>query len=215
MHQVIILKKYLTLLLAFVLLAITLCGCEAPAYSAKEMENPKLTLNRFIEAMREQNFEEAESCVINYSTLGFDKIEEIPHSSADWRIYELLFESYEAEYKINSTEPISSPYASEDMAVNGRRADITFTFSSFNFDKMSADLTKVISEIGAERMYHGETFESEEEALALVEEGYAAIFQNDMSQYYKTQKLTVTAWYEKGEWKLEISDEFYSALTGR
>ena len=208
-------KKYIAMLMALVVLAITLCGCEAPAYSAKEMENPKITLNNFIEAMRGQDFEEAESYVINYASLGFDKIEKIPHSAADWRIYELLFESYEAEYISNSTQPIKSPYSSEDMTVNGRRADITFTFSSFNFDKMSADLTEAISEIGAERTYHGETFETQEEALALVEEGYEAVFQNDMSQYCKTQELTVTAWYENGEWKLEISEEFYSALTGR
>lgn len=208
-------KKYLSLLCAVVMLAAVLCGCTAPAYSAGEMENPKITLNCFVEAMSERDFDKAESCVINYTTLGFDGMEKVSQASADWRIYELLFDSYEAEYKESSTEPITSPYVSEDMNVNGRRADITFDFTSFNFEKMSADLTKAIAEIGAERMYYGETFETEEEALALVEEGYETVFKNDMSQYYKTQVLTVTAWYDNGEWKLEISDEFYSALTGR
>lgn len=207
-----------------VVLSVSLCSCAVneresesamPAYSHKNMENPKLTLDLFVEAMSKQNFEEAESYVINYTTMGFEGIEDVPRESKDWQIYEMLFDSYKVEYKNDNTEDVYSPYESEDIRVNGREATITFTFTSFSYDMMMEDLSAAIADVGGERMYYGETFETQEEALVLVDDAFDIVLENDASKYYSEKEITLNAWYNDGEWKLEINDEFYSALVGR
>lgn len=220
------LKKLISLLITIIFVAVlfvSLCSCGAnkqngnvaPAYSNSAMANPKTTLSSFVDAMRKQNFEEAESYVINYTTMGFDGIEDVSHDSVDWQIYKMLFDSYKVEYKDSSTEDVISPYESEDLFVNGRKAAITFTFTSFNYGKMMEDLSAAISDVGGERMYYGETFETQEEALVLVDDAFDIVLENDPSKYYTQKEITLDAWYNDGEWKLEISDEFYSALVGR
>lgn len=221
------LKKIICLFLAVILtalFAVPLCSCtadkhdnglSAPAYTNITMENPKITLDLFVEAMRECKFEKAESYVMNYTTMGFEGIADVPRDSADWQIYEMLFDSYKVQYKNSSTEDVTSPYTSEDLNVNGRKAVITFTFTSFSYKKMMEELSAAISEVGGERMYYGETFETQEEALALVDDAFEIVLKNDASKYYSEKSITMNAWYNDGEWKLEISDEFYAALIGR
>lgn len=209
-------KRLAALLAAFCALALILSGCSLPAYSKEELENPKQTVRQFVDAMSSRDFASAEALVGNYATMGFDGMETAANSEIDSLLIDMLFESYKLEFISGDMSSITIPYESRDLKVSGKDAEISFLFTYLCFDNMLEDFSAVITEIGEDRMYYGEVYDTEEKALALAEEAFGKTFSaDDMEKYYQTKEFTLTAHLTDDGWKLDMSEEFYSALLGR
>jgi len=207
--------------LCCLLVTVLLCGCEWGTISGRTMENPKQAIAGFMEAMQSERFdhiaaENAMGYVGNYSTMGFEKHTMIEDDSLEKALFDLLRSSYSVEFADSDLSDIATPYRSDDMRVSGKKAYVTVTFTSLDLESMSVPLSEAVSRIGEERVFDGEVFETEESALALIEEVFHTVFDvSDMSEYCVTRQLTVELEYHEDGWKINISDELYDALLGQ
>lgn len=206
----------LCVLLAVLLLA----GCGT--FAGRSVDNPKRTIIGFIDAMQADRFDRsaadtAMSYIGNYSTMGFEKYTEVNDSRLERMLFDLLRNSYSVEFDSSSLDPVPSPYQGKDMTISGTQAFVRLSFTSLDISQMSEPLSEIVTEIGAERMYDGEIYETESDAAALVEEVFTERFvsDGDVSDYCTERRLTLELVYSDGGWKIVVSDEFYDALLGK
>lgn len=197
------------------MLTLALAGCEFGTFSTEKLDNPKLAITEFVEDMRAGKFTEAMERVGNYSTMGFDTLSEYITGQTDYSLASMLMQSYAVEFYNNDMDQVGVPYESEDMNIDGKTAYVSFKFTSLSFPLMSETLKQLVTEEGSNRMYYGETFDSEEEAMALVDEVFEKTFDGDISSYCTTVELKIELIYADDGWKLVIDDEFYKALLGK
>lgn len=203
------------------LMAAALSGCDFSTFSDRSLENPKLALTGFVEAMQAETFdqaaaEEAMSYVGNYSSMGFEKYAMAEDDPLEKELFDMLRGSYAVEFANSDFEPISVPYQGVDMNVSGKQAFVTVTFSSLDLEKISGPLAEMVSEVGGERVYDGAVYDTEESALALVEEVFPMVLETiDLDECCIRRELILELNYHEGGWKINISDEFYNALLGK
>lgn len=209
-------------IISVVMLVCILTGCSLGVFSGVEIDNPKKTVLEFINAMQTETFDQAAAqtatgYIANYSTMGFDKFAQVQDDDMEKRLFDMLRKSYRAEFSDISLEPVSSPYQSADITVSGKKAVVKFTFVSVDYTLMSAALSEAVTEAGSERMFHGETFETEAEAMALAQEVFDTVFaaDRDMSEFCVERELALEMEYIDSKWKIVVSDEFYDALLGK
>ena len=202
------------------LAASLLTGCVT--FSGRSVDNPKRVIVNFIDAMQSERFDRnaadtAMSCVANYSTMGFEKYTELSGSELEKTLFDLLRKSYSVDFADSSLEPVPSPYQGKDMTISGTQAFVRLSFTSLDISLMSEPLSDIVTEIGAERIYEGEVYATEEDAAALVEEVFTGQFvsDGDVSDYCVERQLTLELAYSDGGWKIVVSDEFYDALLGK
>lgn len=222
MNKSSIITRWVPAAVCVLLTVLTLSGCDFGLFSSRSVDNPKQAVIGFIDALQADRFDRtaadtAMSYVANYSTMGFEKYTEVNDDPLEETLFELLRSSYSVEFDEKSLEPVTNPYQGRDMTVSGKQAFVRLSFESLDLSVMSEKLAEAVTETGAERMYDGETFETEEEAAALVEEVFAQIFddETDVSDYCVEHRLTLELAYVDSRWKIVVSDEFYDALLGR
>ncbi len=222
MKKLSILARPAVVIISLVLSVCMLAGCAPGVFSGVEIENPKKSVMEFINAMQTDNFdlaaaETAMGYVANYSTMGFEKFTQVQDSDLEQRLFDMLRKSYRARFSDSSLDPVTSPWQSSDLVVTGKEASVKFTFVSLDYTLMSDALAERVTEVGTDRMYYGETFDTEEQALALALEVFDEIFApgTDLSPYCVERELTLNMEYIDSRWKLVVSDEFYNALLGR
>lgn len=209
-----------TALCGVLALAVLLGGCEFATVSGQMLDNPKLAIVGFIDAMKADEFDriaadEAMKYIGNYSAMGFEKYTMLGNGTLEKKLFDLLRGSYTVTFTDNDMGQVTSPYSGEDMRISGKKAFVTVTFTSLDIQSMSVPLSEAVSEIGGERAYEGETFETEESAMALIEEVFPLVFdENDLSEYCVSRELTLELDYHENGWRLNISDDFYNALLG-
>jgi len=203
-----------------VLVMLTLAGCST--CSGQMVKNPKLTIVEFIDAMQSERFDRsaadaAMSCIGNYSTLGFEKYTEVNDDLIERTLFDMLRNSYSAEFSDDSLAPVPTTWQGRDLTVSGTQAFVRFTFSSLDISAMSGPLSEIVTEEGADRMLAGASYDTEADAVALVEEVFTGDFvsDGDVSDYCVERSLTLEMAYIDGGWKIMVSDEFYDALLGR
>ena len=201
--------------------AAMLSGCQFGTFSDRSLENPKQAILDFVEAMQADVFDDAAAeaamaKVGNYSTMGFEKYTSVNDDVLEKTLFDLLRKSYEVDFSNSDLESISSPYQGVDMTVSGKQAQVTFTFTYLNLSAMSGPLSEAVSQTGTERVYEGENFDTEESAMALVEEVFLEMYGSaDVSEYCVQKEFTLELSYHEDGWKLNISEEFYNALLGK
>lgn len=213
---------------AAMLMACLLSGCsfsstgKLEVFTNQDLDNPKQSILSFIDAMKAENFdadaaEEALSYIGNYSTMGFEKFSLVQNETVDRMLFDALRASYRVEFADNDLSPLRIPYKSEDMTIAGKQAFVTFDFTYLDFSLMSAALAERVAEVGAERMYDGVTYETQNAAMELVEEVYSTIFlqENKESDFYITRTISLELQFADGSWKLVLNEDFYDALLGR
>ncbi|MBE6759036.1 MAG: hypothetical protein E7554_02980 [Ruminococcaceae bacterium] len=213
-------RRLISAAVCLLLTMLTLTGCGT--CSGQAVDNPKKTIVEFIDAMQSERFDRtaadaAMSCIGNYSTLGFEKYTEVNDDLLERTLFDMLRNSYSVEFTDDSLAPIPSSYQGRDMTVSGTQAFVRLRFSSLDISAMSEPLSEIVTEVGADRMLMGETYETEADAIALVEEVFTEQFvsDGDVSGYSKEHGITLEMAYIDGGWKIMVSDEFYDALLGR
>lgn len=208
--------------ISVVLAACMLTGCSLGVFSGVDLDNPKKSVLEFINAMQTENFDQtaaqtAMGYIANYSTMGFEKYTQVQDDDLEKRLFDILRKNYRVEFSDSSLDPVSSPWQSEDLTISGKKAAVKLTFVSVDFTLMSKALSEAVTEEGADRMYHGETFETEADAMLLAGEVFDRVFApgTDMSQYCVERELVLEMEYVDSKWKIVVSDELYDALLGR
>ena len=219
-----------TILRMAAVLLLTVCllsGCSMSSigqpgvFSNQDLDNPKQAVLDFVDAMKAEKFDTAAadnamSYVGNYSTMGFEKFT-LVDDSVETLLFDALRESYAVTFADSDLSPVRIPCRTEDMSVAGKQAFVTFDFTSLDFSLMSEALTVAVAEVGAERMYDGAVYDTQETAMALVEEVYSTTFleENKVSDFYVTRPVTLELQFTDDGWKIVVSEEFYDALLGR
>lgn len=209
--------RWICAAVCLMLVIFVLAGC-----GARTVENPKRAIVDFVEAMQSDRFDSsaadiAMSHIGNYSTMGFEKYTEVNDSLLEKTLFEMLRNSYSVEFAEESLDPVPLPYQGKDMTISGTQAFVRLRFTSLDISLMSEPLSEIVTEVGAERMYDGITYETEAEATALVEEVFTRrlVSDGDVSDYCVEHPLTLELAYSDGSWKIMVSEEFYDALLGR
>lgn len=209
--------RWICAAICLLLAAFMLAGC-----GSRMVDNPKKAIVNFIDAMQSDRFDSsaadiAMSHIGNYSTMGFEKYTEVNDNLLEKTLFEMLRNSYSVEFTENSLDPVPLPYRGKDMTVSGAQAFVRLRFTSLDISLMSESLSEIVTEVGSERMYDGITYETEEEAAALVEEVFTRrlVSDGDVSDYCVERSLTLELTYSEGSWKIMVSDEFYDALLGK
>lgn len=208
--------KKVILLVSVLLCAALLCSCTVPSFSSQSMENPKITLERFVESLQARDFESAMDMVGNYSSFAFEDYSLLEEASAEKIIADYILDSYQITFPDEECGNVFTGHSSEGLSINGREATIEFEMRFFDLGLLTEQLTLLVTEEGSERMFHGEVYETQEQVLALAREVLVAHLSEEgaAEQYYTTQQFEITAVYVSGDWELQITDEFYSALVG-
>lgn len=220
MKRTIIRLRLISAAVCLLLATLTLAGCGT--CTGQSVDNPKKTIVEFIGAMQSERFDRsaadaAMSCIGNYSTLGFEKYTEVNDDLLERTLFDMLRNSYSVEFTDDSLAPIPSSYQGRDMTVSGTQAFVRLRFSSLDISAMSEPLSEIVTAEGADRILMGETYETEADAIALVEEIFTEQFvsDGDVTDYCTERGLTLEMAYIDGGWKIMVSDEFYDALLGR
>ncbi len=209
-------------IISLVMSVCILTGCSAGVFSRAEIENPKKTIVEFIDAMQSDNFDDAAAqtamgYIANYSTMGFEKYTQTLDDDLEKQLFDILRKSYKAEFYDSSLDPVNGDHQSSDLSISGKNATVKLKFVSVDYTLMSAALAEAVTEVASERMYNGETYETEADAMNLAKEIFETIFTSDtdMSQFCIERELTLEMEYIDSKWKIVVSDEFYNALLGR
>lgn len=210
--------------LALTAAVLTGCGLKPDfgVVSGSELENPKQTILDFVDTMKSEEFdletaERANSFIGNYSTMGFEKFGLVDDDVIEIALTTALRRSYGVEFADPGLEPVPSPYQGTDMYISGKQAFVDITFTSLSIDLISEPLAEVVAQVGHDRMYEGETFDTSEDALALVEEVFPSVFDadGDLTPYCVQKEMTVELTFTDDGWKIVMSDELYKAMLGQ
>ncbi len=210
-------RKNLLCVFLSALFAVLLCSCNMnfTPKPTKPIENPKLTVTRFIESIKNGSFEESEAMVSNYADLGFENVSAFKSDAVAQFFYECLIESYKVEFLDNdNVVSITDSVSETDYSVTGRTAEVRFLLTTFQTDGLTARMKEIATEIGHEKMFHGYVYDSEEKVDELVAEALEIVKEEPVEQYYKTYEISVDMIYSDNMWKMELTDEFYDILLG-
>jgi len=206
-----------------VLLSVSLMtGCEGGLFSGMKVSNPKKTIIEFVNAMQADEFDQAAAdaamdCIGNYATMGFEKFSQVRDDELESELFDILRKSYKIEFFDDSLDDVDNPYQSEDMNISAKNASIKFKFTSVKYSMISDTLSNAVTEEAEDRIFHGETYETEEAALVLAREIFGKIFDQNtnMDDYCVERELVLEMKYIDSKWKIMISEEFYDALLGK
>ena len=190
-------KRFALIAVCAVLIAGILCGCNMPSINLTTTTTPSEDLMYFFECLAKEDYAAAEEYVYNFSSLGFvqDSGDEL-----DRRLSKLLTQS-------RSVRIVS------EGEVYGKDSTVTIELTTLDFKKLETALSeKVVEEIKA-RQFVGQTFETEEEILAVVYEILDSMTVS-MSDYYSTKQFDVDMKLSDNHWKIVCSEELYSAIIG-
>jgi len=207
--------------MAVLMTASVLSGCDFGVFSNADLDNPKQTVLDFINTMKTSKFDQtaadtALGYIGNYSNMGFEKFTMVEDDNIESELFFALRKSYSVEFADDSLDPVRSPYTGEDMSISGKQAFVTFEFTSLDFTLMSDALAEQVNKVGSERMYSGEVYETQEQAMALVEEVYASFAEEiDIAEFCTTKTIQLEMLYTEEGWKLMVNDVFYDALLGK
>ncbi len=185
------------ILLSAVLLM--LCGCTGEAISLTELPDPTLSVESFFEHLENEEYAEADELVYNYVTLGMTGSERIEDPLMQVFYREL---NAQREYEI-----VMYPQ------INGKTAVMTVKVRSLDLRKVYDPLAVNVKDTIRHMQYVGEKVDTEEAILAVTSDELGKLL-TDNEEMTTTGIFAVELIYSKGEWRMVISDELYSALIG-
>ncbi len=181
------------------LMFLCLCGCSSEAVSLTELPDPTLSVDKFFEHLKNEEYVEADSMVYNYVTLGMTPAEEIddPLISAFCR-------------ELNCRRSVS---VAEAPKITGKTAVMAIQVTTIDLRKIYDPLAANVTDTIYDMRFRGEDVSTDEEiASVTLDELNKLIEENDSLK--TTETFSVEFIYVGGEWLLIISDELYSSLIG-
>ena len=190
--------RYVTAMLLAAML-LTLCGCSGEAVSLTKLPDPALSVESFFEHLEKEEYAEADELVYNYVTLGMTGSE---------RIEDPLMQVFYRE--LNSQREFEIVM---EPQVKGKTAVMTVKVKSLDLREVYDPLIVNVKDTIRHMQYEGEKVDTEEAILAVASEELGRLLAENESMT-TTGIFAVELIYSKGNWRLIISDELYSALIG-
>lgn len=193
-------KKMLLLFsLAGILL---LAGCGLPTYNLFDPGTPSEGLSAFLDAVIAGDDQTADELLYNYSWHASDPSSATVVSETDAAIVNCIVSG--RSYAIVSES---------DFTKDSRTARVTVSFTGFDMRKFEQRLTEDAVKTVKQRQYKGETFDGPDDTVDIIEAAKDKLLQAP-EEFYSTQDFTLEMVCDKGHWRVIMSDEFYSALSG-
>ncbi len=193
-------KRWILLFILPVLAAqLLLGGCTMPMYTmcVDEADNPQNCFEEFFGCLRSGNYEEADTYLSNYRTLGFGSLGSDEFSS-------LLDQHLSSSRSARVTETVFH---------RGFEATLRIEYTTFDFKKFEPVLTEATTQKVHDLQYEGQTVEGDDQYEALMLECANELLLAPQD-YYTTKSFLLDFEKIDGEWKMICTDEFYSALVG-
>ncbi len=195
-------KKMLVAAFLTVCGALLLSGCELPSYNLANHDTPLQALEEFMDAVINQDNEKIGDMLYNYSWDSDYLSTPENVSETDAQIIESVVKS--REYEIVSES---------DYIVSSHSAKITINYTTFDISKFEQTLSENVLEIIQQQQYEGVVFEDSSDTAEVIEAEKQELLQMPVD-FFTTERYAVELISYKGQWKVVLSDEFYSALTG-
>jgi len=226
------------IIVAVALLAIVILLCCARdnliAKTCVDMPAPEETVSEFFDALKDGRYEDCDTLLSNYSTLGLTSSTD---TAIGAKVYSMLTNSYEY-YIINDTYQYTFVSASDLLPENtsavaayssissdeltnaveqngdfGKIAYQTITFTYLDISSMSDDLHSLVTDIAYSYAYEAIDINNEETATQVVLDSLDSI-SSDIEKYYRTDIFVIKLEYINGQWKIVLDDALYKAIIG-
>ncbi len=186
-------------MITVVIFILSLCGCTGEAVSLTELPDPAVSVESFFEHLENEEYDAADELVYNYVTLGMVDSD---------RVEDPLMQVFCSELnRQRSYEVVMEPQ------VDGKKAIMTVKVTTLDLRRVYDPLIVSVKETIKRMQYEGEEVETDETILAVATDELNKLLTGEKSMT-TTGIFAVELVYSKGEWRLIISDELYSALIG-
>lgn len=192
-------KTKLAAIVFIAVLLLSVCGCSGEAVSLTELPDPTVSVNSFFGHLENEEYAEADALVYNYVTLGMTESDRIEDP-----VMQVFYRELNAQ---RSYEIVMEPQ------ITGKNAVMTVKVTTLDLRKVYDPLIVNVKESIRHLQYVGEKVDTEEAILAVASEELGKLLSGNKSMT-TSGIFAVELVYSKGEWRLVISDELYSALIG-
>lgn len=203
----------------FAVLLLCMCllfsSCSMPAFSIERLDNPKETIIDFIDCLREERFDDYGKYIANYSSLGFENRPQGKSDALTEYIYDNIFKSLSVSFEDDSLESVDTGSSGADYSINGRSAEVTFTLTALDAEKLQRSLAKEAMEIAQPKINTGYTYDTEEKAYELISDSIDSLKKTPVKEFYSENTLTVSLTYIDGMWRINMNEEFFNVLSGK
>lgn len=191
-----VIKNAAASLLAFAII-IPAAGCELPAISLYEPENPADSLSETIDAIN--RCDEKRINELLYNCIWSDDTD-VELSESDQMLADALAQS--------RSIVINQQSISED---NDRQAELSVSLTVLDMSAFEEALTKAVEADVKQQMYEGMEIT---DTNAIIDQNKQKLLEHP-GQFYKTSDYSVQMILSKGQWHLVMTDDFYDALLGQ
>lgn len=192
-------KAKLFVLMLSVIMLLTVCGCSGEAISLTELPDPTESVDEFFKLLADEEYAAADELVYNYVTLGMTRSGNVDDAVMQVFCREL---NAQREYEI-----VMEPQ------VNGKNAVMTVKVTTLDLREVYDPLIANVKDTIRHMQYVGEKADTEDIILEVASEELSLLLTGDQPMT-TTGIFALELIYSKGQWRLIISDELYSALIG-
>lgn len=208
-------RRYLCLMLALLLLA--LAGCTPSGKSLGELPSPDAAVLEFFSCMSNGDYSQADTYINNYTTLGFADVQASELSAADLSQTDLASSVSEGDIITNKLIALLRESRSAEIIsetdIDGRSAVCHVRVTSIDIRKIEQPLSDNVEARIKELKYRGGIYETSEDIMPIVSQELDKLLY-DISPYTVSGEFDIEMIYTERRWKLNISEELYSALVG-
>lgn len=220
-------RKFAAVIAMAAVICLLLCSCkitvDTERFASKpysKIENPKLTVQRFVDALHEGDFKACDGLMSNCASIGENFALMSDSDAFSEFLYQSLIDSYKVEFSGDSEfVSVTDAIVSEtDYTVTGQKATVTYTLTVLSLDPLCKRMNELAKDIGYKLQFEsdeGASFETDEALSGLIDDVLETVKKEDITQYYKTREFTTNMVYTGDMWRLELSDELYNTLLGR
>lgn len=195
-------KKYIVCFFCVICAAALLGGCALPTYNLSFDGTPSKGLDTFMRALIDGDDKKTGGMIYNYAWDGSSSLAGETLGKNDRAILECLRSG--RSYRIDETS---------ERIVDSHHATVTMEFTTFDIGKFRDELSgQVVAQV-QQRQFEGTVFEEASEIDPIVEEIKARLLRSPQ-QFQTTASFEVEMISHQGRWKVVLTNELYSALTG-
>lgn len=215
---------------ALIILAVTVILCFSRSsftpMACSGLPKPADTADAFFSALCEGDYEQCDTYLGNYSTLGLTSATDTPVAE---KMFSLLNESYSyslIENDYATTVSLTDILSCSDVAshsdimasfipnsIDGKHATQAVAFTYLDISSMTNDLHELANEIAYNYAFASIDINNEETATKAVLEAIDAL-SADTEKYYRSELFIISMNYDSGEWKINLDEELYKAIIG-
>lgn len=195
-------KKQMVCLICAVCAVALLAGCTLPTYNLSMEGSPSRGLDNFMKAVVNGEDEKVGRMLYNYTWDGESELDSQEFGENDRAIFACLRSG--RSYQIDD---------SAEQRLDSHHAIVPMDFTTFDIAKFRDTLSGDVVAAVQQKQFEGSVFQEMSDIDPIVEEVKAELLKQPQ-RFQTTAHFDVEMISHKGRWKVVLTDELYSALTG-